>query len=127
MELNVQQFMDRHHSFLGGTNPHSTKSTSTFSDKPRLIFIKVTPSLADNTHVIFKLKQPRLKLDEFLSSCNYRSHTFMKARFYPWQKTLTDCCFKQTCTHLLKTTNANTKTEDQHENSKDEIIVSTYN
>ena len=40
------------------------------------------------------------------------------------KQTLIECYFKQTCTHLLKTTNVNTKPEDQHDNSKHKIIMS---
>ena len=40
------------------------------------------------------------------------------------ENTLFECYFKQTCSHLLKTANANTKTEGQHGNSKHKIIMS---
>ena len=53
----------------------------------------------------------------------------MKARFYSItahgrKHALIECYFKQTSMHLLKTVNANTKTEDQHDNSKHKIITS---
>ena len=40
------------------------------------------------------------------------------------KQTLIECYFKQTCMQLLKTTNVNTKPEDQHDNSKHKIILS---
>ena len=53
----------------------------------------------------------------------------MKARCYSYcpmeENTLIECYFKQTHSHLLKTTNANTKAEDQLDNSKHKIIMSS--
>ena len=40
------------------------------------------------------------------------------------ENTLTQCYFEQTCTHLLKTINTNTKTEDRNDNSEQKIIMS---
>ena len=40
------------------------------------------------------------------------------------ENTLTQCYLKQTCTPLLKTINANTKTEDRNDNSEQKIIMS---
>lgn len=40
------------------------------------------------------------------------------------ENTLTQCYLKQTCRPLLKTINANTKTEDRNDNSEQKIIMS---
>ena len=53
----------------------------------------------------------------------------MKTSYYAWQKPHINWMlfYKQTCTHLLKTTNANTKADYRHDNSKYKIIMSRYN
>ena len=91
-------------------NPHLTKSTS------HLLFqtpsnLKVTPRLTDNPYLNFKTEaEPHLKLDEFLSSCNYELR-----KIYECEVLLSYCHMEENIhysnvtlnKHLLKITSAN--------------------